>query len=167
MSYRHHIHARIKSLRVYLPLFPVPLFCDLPCVWQAMDLIAEIDHPNVVVHLDSYHMNIEESSMADAVATCAPRLGYVHIGECHRGYLGSGASGTWPGPGRRHPGIRELMDPWSVADVEGLLVEKALKWQIQSWPHRTQQIVSCFYRPCKLFELSLLLFILGCRVCGF
>ncbi|CAI7791382.1 unnamed protein product, partial [Closterium sp. NIES-53] len=35
-------------------------------------------------------MNIEESSLADAVVLCGSRLGYVHIGESHRGYLGSG-----------------------------------------------------------------------------
>ncbi|GJP48898.1 hypothetical protein CLOM_g8165 [Closterium sp. NIES-68] len=57
---------------------------------QAVRLVDEIGHGNVVIHLDSYHMNIEEGSLADAVATCGTRLGYVHIGESHRGYLGSG-----------------------------------------------------------------------------
>ncbi|CAI5487802.1 unnamed protein product [Closterium sp. Naga37s-1] len=57
---------------------------------QAVQLVEEVGHSNVVVHLDSYHMNIEESSLADAVALCGSKLGYVHIGESHRGYLGSG-----------------------------------------------------------------------------
>lgn len=42
---------------------------------QGMEMLADIDEPNVVVHLDTYHMNIEETSMADAVATCGDRLG--------------------------------------------------------------------------------------------
>ncbi len=44
------------------------------------------------VHLDTYHMNIEENGMAEAVhqAVDAGRLRYVHVGESHRGYLGSG-----------------------------------------------------------------------------
>lgn len=57
---------------------------------QALAIMEEIDRPNVVVHLDTYHMNIEESDMVTPVLACGDRLGYVHIGESHRGYLGSG-----------------------------------------------------------------------------
>ena len=55
--------------------------------------IEEIGRPNVVAHLDTYHMNIEEHSMASAVheAAAAGRLGYVHVGESHRGQLGTGS----------------------------------------------------------------------------
>jgi D-psicose/D-tagatose/L-ribulose 3-epimerase len=45
---------------------------------------------NLVVHLDTYHMNIEEPDMYTPVLDAAGSLGYVHIGESHRGYLGSG-----------------------------------------------------------------------------
>lgn len=45
---------------------------------------------NVDVHLDTYHMNIEEPDMFFPVLDAGDRLGYVHIGESHRGYLGSG-----------------------------------------------------------------------------
>jgi D-psicose/D-tagatose/L-ribulose 3-epimerase len=57
---------------------------------QTLDLIAEIDADNVVVHLDTYHMNIEESDFRTPVLACGDRLGYVHVGESHRGYLGTG-----------------------------------------------------------------------------
>ena len=57
---------------------------------QAMEYIAEVGSSNLYVHLDTYHMNIEESGMLEPVLTCGDRLGYVHIGESHRGYLGSG-----------------------------------------------------------------------------
>jgi D-psicose/D-tagatose/L-ribulose 3-epimerase len=46
--------------------------------------------PNVKVHLDVYHMNIEESDMAAAIIDAAPWIGYFHTGDSHRGYLGSG-----------------------------------------------------------------------------
>ncbi len=58
---------------------------------QAVDFVAEVDRPNVFVHLDTYHMNIEEPDMTTPVLACGDRLGYVHIGESHRGYLGSGS----------------------------------------------------------------------------
>ncbi|WP_148717042.1 sugar phosphate isomerase/epimerase family protein [Chitinolyticbacter meiyuanensis] len=57
---------------------------------QALALIDEVGAPNLVVHLDTYHMNIEEADFVQPVLECGERLGYVHIGESHRGYLGSG-----------------------------------------------------------------------------
>lgn len=46
---------------------------------------------NVSLHLDTYHMNIEESDLWQPVLDAGSRLGYVHIGESHRGYLGTGS----------------------------------------------------------------------------
>ncbi|QCR20347.1 sugar phosphate isomerase/epimerase family protein [Agrococcus sp. SGAir0287] len=50
----------------------------------------EIGHDNVHLHLDTYHMHIEESGMVEPILDAAERLRYVHIGESHRGYLGTG-----------------------------------------------------------------------------
>lgn len=57
---------------------------------QGLAFVKDVGHENVSVHLDTYHMNIEEPDMFSPVLTCGERLGYVHIGESHRGYLGSG-----------------------------------------------------------------------------
>ena len=57
---------------------------------QALAFLDEIGSDNVRVHLDTYHMHIEESDMFNPVLDAGDRLGYVHIGESHRGYLGSG-----------------------------------------------------------------------------
>jgi D-psicose/D-tagatose/L-ribulose 3-epimerase len=57
---------------------------------QALEMLDRVDAPNVVVHLDTYHMNIEEADFMQPVLACGKRLGYVHIGESNRGYLGSG-----------------------------------------------------------------------------
>jgi D-psicose/D-tagatose/L-ribulose 3-epimerase len=51
------------------------------------DAVAE---DNVFIHLDTYHMNIEEDDMVRPVHLVGERLGYVHVSENHRGYLGSG-----------------------------------------------------------------------------
>jgi D-psicose/D-tagatose/L-ribulose 3-epimerase len=60
---------------------------------ETLDFIAAVDRPNVMAHLDTYHMNIEEHSFTEAVraASAAGRLGYVHVGESHRGALGTGS----------------------------------------------------------------------------
>jgi D-psicose/D-tagatose/L-ribulose 3-epimerase len=57
---------------------------------QAIAYVAEVERPNLGIHLDTYHMNIEESDMFAPVLDAAPALRYVHIGESHRGYLGTG-----------------------------------------------------------------------------
>ncbi|MGA1082041.1 MAG: sugar phosphate isomerase/epimerase family protein [Candidatus Nanopelagicales bacterium] len=54
---------------------------------SALDLINEIGESNVVVHLDTYHMNIEEMNMFDPVIEVQEKLGYVHIGANHRCFL--------------------------------------------------------------------------------
>lgn len=53
-------------------------------------LLDQVDHEAVSLHLDTYHMNIEESDLWQPVLDAGDALGYVHIGESHRGYLGSG-----------------------------------------------------------------------------
>jgi D-psicose/D-tagatose/L-ribulose 3-epimerase len=57
---------------------------------QALTLANNIGEDNVLIHLDSYHMNIEEDDFVRLALLVGDRLGYVHIGENHRGYLGSG-----------------------------------------------------------------------------
>lgn len=60
---------------------------------QTLSFIDAVGRNNVVAHLDVYHMNIEEVSFTDAVhaASVAGKLGYVHLGESHRGALGTGS----------------------------------------------------------------------------
>jgi len=59
---------------------------------QTLAFIEEVGRDNVVAHLDTYHMNIEERSFREPVlaAARAGKLGYVHVGESHRGQLGTG-----------------------------------------------------------------------------
>lgn len=58
---------------------------------HALDMIDLIGADNVCVHLDVYHMNIEDGDLAGAIERCGDKLGYFHVGESHRGYLGTGS----------------------------------------------------------------------------
>lgn len=42
---------------------------------QAMDMVADVGADNVTVHMDTYHMNIEEASVQRAVKLCGDKLG--------------------------------------------------------------------------------------------
>jgi D-psicose/D-tagatose/L-ribulose 3-epimerase len=57
---------------------------------QGMAYIADVGASNVFLHLDTFHMNIEEADVGLAIRHAADKIGYIHIGESHRGYLGTG-----------------------------------------------------------------------------
>ena len=57
---------------------------------EAVAFVKEIDKPNVKVMLDSFHMNIEEDFLGDAIRFAGPLLGHFHIGECNRKVPGKG-----------------------------------------------------------------------------
>jgi D-psicose/D-tagatose/L-ribulose 3-epimerase len=63
---------------------------------DAVRLCDEIDHPNVGILFDTFHANIEEKNVADALRTAAPRLKHLHTCENDRGIPGSGHV-DWPG----------------------------------------------------------------------
>jgi D-psicose/D-tagatose/L-ribulose 3-epimerase len=66
---------------LYAPRYETNL---LNTAGQAMDFLSEVNHDNAYVHLDTYHMHIEESGFETAVRLCGNKLDYVHIGESHR-----------------------------------------------------------------------------------
>lgn len=57
---------------------------------QTLDFLDLVGEDNVTVHADVFHMNIEETDYRTPLLACGDRLGYVHVGESHRGYLGTG-----------------------------------------------------------------------------
>jgi D-psicose/D-tagatose/L-ribulose 3-epimerase len=57
---------------------------------QGMKFIDDTGSDHVRLHLDTFHMNIEEANPAAAIRLAGDRLGYFHIGESNRGYLGAG-----------------------------------------------------------------------------
>lgn len=58
---------------------------------QAVEYCRRVGAPNVKVHLDVYHMNIEEADAVAAIHATGEHLGYFHTGESHRGYMGTGS----------------------------------------------------------------------------
>lgn len=57
---------------------------------QATVIIDRVDHPSCQMMLDTFHMNIEERSLAAAIRATGPRLRHVHACENDRGAPGSG-----------------------------------------------------------------------------
>jgi D-psicose/D-tagatose/L-ribulose 3-epimerase len=57
---------------------------------QALRLRGLVGEPNVGLHLDAYHMNIEEDDLYTATVAAVPHLVHVHLSESHRGIPGHG-----------------------------------------------------------------------------
>lgn len=52
--------------------------------YECVEYVKAVDRPNVKVMLDTFHMNIEEDSIPDAIRQSGSLLGHVHLGEPNR-----------------------------------------------------------------------------------
>lgn len=57
---------------------------------EGVRFVKEVDRDNVKVMLDTFHMNIEEASIAAAIRIAGKLLGHFHTGECNRMVPGQG-----------------------------------------------------------------------------
>ncbi|MEM6762695.1 MAG: sugar phosphate isomerase/epimerase [Pseudomonadota bacterium] len=58
--------------------------------WQAAAMIDKVGADNIFIHLDTYHMNIEEKGAGNAILDCREHLKYIHMSESDRGVPGAG-----------------------------------------------------------------------------
>lgn len=59
-------------------------------VEQAVAFLEQIDNPYVGLHLDTFHMHLEEKSSADAIVQAGEHVFHVHACENDRGVPGTG-----------------------------------------------------------------------------
>jgi D-psicose/D-tagatose/L-ribulose 3-epimerase len=57
---------------------------------QAVEMIERVGADNIFVHLDTYHMNIEEKGAATGILDAREHLKYIHLSESDRGTPGYG-----------------------------------------------------------------------------
>lgn len=58
--------------------------------WQAVNMIERVGADNIFVHLDTYHMNIEEKGAGNGILDAREHLKYIHLSESDRGTPGEG-----------------------------------------------------------------------------
>lgn len=83
-------HARQRGLQ--LGVEPVNRYEShlINTAGQAVDLIERIGMDNVFVHLDTYHMNVEEKGVGNGIIVARNHLKYMHMSESDRGTPGYG-----------------------------------------------------------------------------
>ena len=59
-------------------------------VGEALGFLDLVNHENVYLHLDTFHMNLEEVNLLQAIRDAMPRLAYFELDQNHRGPLSPG-----------------------------------------------------------------------------
>lgn len=57
---------------------------------NVLELIEKTGKDNLFLHLDTFHMNIEENNFRDPILLANKKLKHIHVTESHRGMLGEG-----------------------------------------------------------------------------
>ena len=87
--------------------------CLINTAEEALDYTSEIDSPNIGVLLDTYHMNIEENNIGDAIRLVGDKLTSFHTGENNR-----------TAPGRGHLDWDEIFGALADINYKGRIVSE-------------------------------------------
>jgi D-psicose/D-tagatose/L-ribulose 3-epimerase len=89
----------------------------LTCAADTVRFISAVNHPNCRMMYDTFHANIEEKNVRDAILTAAPHTAHVHISENDRSTPGRGGV-RWQ---ETFDAFRETRyDGWMVVEAFGL-----------------------------------------------
>lgn len=80
---------------------------------EALAYVKDIDSPNIGVLLDTYHMNIEEPSIGDAIRLAGDKLTSFHTGENNR-----------TAPGRGHLDWAEIFGALKEIGYQGRIISE-------------------------------------------
>jgi D-psicose/D-tagatose/L-ribulose 3-epimerase len=124
--------ARAQKRGVCLCLEPLNRFetCFLNTLEDAARLVHDVGAPNVKIHFDTFHSNIEEKHPAEALRAVAKDLGHFHISENDRGIPGTGHV-DWKGILKvlKEIGYNDWMTIESFAQPEPALAAAAAIWR--------------------------------------
>lgn len=132
-----------KEKGVNIAIEPINRYESYVCntAQNVLDLISKTGKDNLFVHLDTFHMNIEENNFYDPILSSGKKLKHIHITESHRGMLGEGTV-NWD----------ELFKALKEVDFEGNLVLENFSSSIPGM----QQMVSLWQKsPYDAEELAL------------
>jgi D-psicose/D-tagatose/L-ribulose 3-epimerase len=124
--------ARAEKRGVCLCLEPLNRFETyfLNTLADAARLVHDIGAPNVKIHFDTFHSNIEEQHPAEALRAVAKDLGHVHLSENDRGIPGTGHV-DWKGILKvlKETGYNGWLTIESFAQPEPALAAAAAIWR--------------------------------------
>jgi len=126
------VAARAEKRGVCLCIEPLNRFETyfLNTLEDSARLVEEVGSPNVKIHFDTFHSNIEEKHQAEALRAVAKQVGHVHISENDRGIPGSGHV-DWKGVFKvlKETGYDGWLTIESFAQPEPALAAAAAIWR--------------------------------------
>ena len=86
------LHAYAKMRRVQIGIEPVNRYETYLCNTgaDATEFIRAIGADDIIIHFDTYHMNIEEEGYSAPLKAAGRLCGYIHLSESNRGLPGEG-----------------------------------------------------------------------------
>lgn len=108
-----HVADYAREKGVDIAIEPINRYESYVCntAQNVLDLINATGKDNLFVHLDTFHMNIEENNFYEPIIKAGTRLKHIHMTESHRGMLGEGTV-NW----------NELFSALKAIDFNGNLV---------------------------------------------
>nr|WP_306267150.1 sugar phosphate isomerase/epimerase family protein [Pararhizobium sp. IMCC3301] len=87
-----HVAPRARNAGVVFGLEPLNRFETdiISTTRQAIEVVDRVDDAGLGVMLDTFHMNMEERSIPDAIRAAGSRLVHFQANENHRGHPGTG-----------------------------------------------------------------------------
>jgi D-psicose/D-tagatose/L-ribulose 3-epimerase len=79
-----------ESSGIVLAMEPLNRF-ETDCIntlGQAVEMIERVGSPALKIHIDTFHMQIEEADSTEAILQAGQHIGHVHASASHRGLLG-------------------------------------------------------------------------------
>lgn len=94
----------VKLMVEFINHYDIPGFV-LNTTAQTVNLLAEVDRPNVYIQYDVYHAQREEGNLLATVRDQLARIGHIQIADC---------------PGRHQPGTGEINYPFVFSELDRL-----------------------------------------------
>jgi D-psicose/D-tagatose/L-ribulose 3-epimerase len=144
----HARQADVTLVAEYLNRFEIYL---LNCAADAARLVKDVGHPNFRMMYDTFHANIEEKNITEALESCKDVLVHVHVSENDRSTPGKGGvhwKETWAGLkkidyggmlvieafGQGLPGLAAATKIWRrMFEDEEKLAREGLDFMKRSW----------------------------------
>ena len=86
-TFKYALERNVKITIEPLNRYETDFIC---CADEAIRFIKESGFENIGIMLDTFHMNIEETTFKDGLQTAGDRLWHVHIADSNRKFPGSG-----------------------------------------------------------------------------
>lgn len=77
---------------------------------EGKNFLKEVKRDNVFLHIDTFHMNIEETSFRDSILEAEGKIGFVHLADSNR----------WA-PGYGHINFKEVISALEEVGYQGFL----------------------------------------------